>query len=329
MNARIGPTLLGLAKLAFFAASMVYIVHVARGAFPSAFGALLTPGVAAATLAASALFAATAVFFAAAWKILLCNLGADRSLIGVSAAVFTTQIGKYLPGNIGHHVGRTVQAKSRLGIPLPTAITSIFQESALVCLATLIVAMFTLSSTTTSMSAGTGHPIGPESGTMWIARTLIGAALFVSVASVWRKRAPPRNATLRWIQGALPDWRLVAKTLPHYLAIGLLNGAALTLIYLALATPSPSEVLSLTGIYAFAWILGFVIPGPPGGMGVRDAALLALLRSITTPEIALTVTASARIATLIADVIIFSTGLALAKWNRGTPETKTQEPRDV
>lgn len=329
MNARFGPTFFGLTKLAFFAASMVYIINVARGAFTSAFGALLAPGVVAATLAASVLFATTAVFLAAAWKILLRNLGADRSLTGVSATVFTTQIGKYLPGNIGHHVGRTVQAKSRLGIPLPTAITSIFQESALVCVTTLMVAMFALTPTFKTISAGRDHLIGPDSATMWMAIVLIGAGLLVSVASTWRKRAPPSNTTLRWIHGALPDWKLVAKTLPHYLAIGLLNGVALTLIYLALAPPSPSEVLSLTGIYALAWILGFVIPGPPGGMGVRDAALLALLGSITTSETALTVTTSARIATLIADVIIFSTGLALAKWNRGMPETNSQEHPDV
>ena len=308
-------------KIVFFAASAIYIAHVVTEIAGTTVIRLLSPSLVCTTLAASIAFASTTIFHAAAWRILLRHLGFERRLSQVSATVFTTQIGKYIPGNVGHHIGRTLVAKTQMGIPTPTTITSILQESALVCLATLVVATTSITPLTATLAGPANPTLDPDTIKMGVAAALVSAIILVTIASIWRRaNARPQNVLLRWIHEAMPDWRLTASTIPHYIAINVLNGVAIALIFAAVSDPSPADAFSLMGIYALAWILGFLIPGPPGGLGVRDAALMALLGTICVPEVALVVTAVARVATLVADGIIFATGVVLSRRNRGKPK---------
>jgi uncharacterized membrane protein YbhN (UPF0104 family) len=55
------------------------------------------------------------------------------------------------------------------------------------------------------------------------------------------------------------------------------SGAAVLVLLGALShRPSPG-LAWLTGVYAFAWLLGFVVPLLPGGLGLRDGTLVAFL----------------------------------------------------
>ena len=40
------------------------------------------------------------------------------------------------------------------------------------------------------------------------------------------------------------------------------------------------KLIMLTGAYLFAWIIGFVTPGAPGGIGVREAVMLLVCTSV-------------------------------------------------
>ena len=68
--------------------------------------------------------------------------------------------------------------------------------------------------------------------------------------------------------------RLVAPILAF--AIGLLLAG----VSFALLVEVPQAVPA----YPVAWLAGFLLPGAPAGLGVREAALLALLDKAVTPE---------------------------------------------
>ena len=57
----------------------------------------------------------------------------------------------------------------------------------------------------------------------------------------------------------------------------LTNGAAAYLLLVALTTGDRPGFAWLVGAYAFAWLLGFIVPLLPGGLGLRDATLAAFL----------------------------------------------------
>ncbi len=59
----------------------------------------------------------------------------------------------------------------------------------------------------------------------------------------------------------------------------LTTGGAAYLLMRALLTHVNVSPVWLTAVYSFAWLVGFVVPVLPGGLGLRDGALIALLAS--------------------------------------------------
>ncbi|HEX6702880.1 MAG TPA: lysylphosphatidylglycerol synthase domain-containing protein [Gaiellaceae bacterium] len=57
------------------------------------------------------------------------------------------------------------------------------------------------------------------------------------------------------------------------------TSAAVYLLMKALVTHLNVSPVWLAGVYSFAWLVGFVVPLLPGGLGLRDGALVALLAS--------------------------------------------------
>jgi uncharacterized membrane protein YbhN (UPF0104 family) len=59
----------------------------------------------------------------------------------------------------------------------------------------------------------------------------------------------------------------------------LTTGGAAYLLMRALVTHPNVSPVWLTAVYSFAWLVGFIVPLLPGGLGLRDGALVALLAS--------------------------------------------------
>ena len=55
------------------------------------------------------------------------------------------------------------------------------------------------------------------------------------------------------------------------------TGGAAYLLMRALVTHVNVSPVWLTAVYSFAWLIGFVVPVLPGGLGLRDGVLIALL----------------------------------------------------
>lgn len=60
----------------------------------------------------------------------------------------------------------------------------------------------------------------------------------------------------------------------------------------------------ITSAFCFSWILGFVTPGAPGGLGVKEAALFTLLSPFFSSEITLTATLIHRLVSILGDVVM-------------------------
>jgi len=70
----------------------------------------------------------------------------------------------------------------------------------------------------------------------------------------------------------------------------------------------------IVGGYAFAWAVGFVVPGAPGGLGIREATLLALL-STTFPGADLLLGILAfRLITTLGDIVFFVISVVVNKF---------------
>ena len=55
----------------------------------------------------------------------------------------------------------------------------------------------------------------------------------------------------------------------------------------------------------FAWLAGFIIPGAPGGIGVREAVLIFFVTPIIGEPQSIAVAIALRFVTLLGDVCFF------------------------
>lgn len=262
---------------------------------------------------AAPVFAATAWLLAFAWQLLLRALGQDAPLLALARTLFLTQPAKYLPGNVGHHVGRLALARRSLQVPVGVCIASLMQEGALLCLAAMLSALACVVLQPWSIPAVTAG--GWETGGPWLLAGAIGAGLAVLalVNAVRGSSRLPDIRGLRWMLDAAPSWPTTVRTTPLYMVASLLNGAGLLLLALPLLDSTAGLFLPLTAAFALSWVVGFVVPGAPGGLGVREAALVLLLEGVLPRETVLAIALMSRLSMTLADALIFLSGLALPK----------------
>lgn len=220
--------------------------------------------------------------------------------------VTIAQFGKYIPGNIGQHIGRIVLAK-RSGIDSAKTITSILLETLL-----LVVAAFLCSLAALELLPSISMMYGKSVQKSF---AVLGAALlgctFIFIAISWSRHrlrhAADKLQKLITKQGI----GLSASTLAVHVTSFALGAASLTFIVFAMSSGAQLIHLSLFGIYAIAWLIGFVVPGAPAGLGIREALLVFGLTPLYGADVAATSTAVFRLVTVLGDGIALLLGLAL------------------
>lgn len=324
---------LRLVRWLFFLLSFAYLAHFAYTSFDlQDVGRWFAPESALHLLLSTVVFATTAAFSVLGWRILLAKLGHPTGLTGAATAVCLTQIAKYLPGNVGHHVGRVTLAKMRLDVPSATGVISILQEGAIACLAAILFGCLCIlmapadAFTVLQRQVHVGLTVSMG---MALQSVLILGLLALTMVNVLRYRlGAHRPPALQWLLKITPSWPAVLASLPCYLAINALNGVAVWLVADSLTTVGAADLLILAGAYAIAWIIGFLLPGAPGGLGVREAALAMLLGGSYSPDIIFSLSVLSRLSTVLADLLIFAVGVTLSRLCKQPtlPPSATKEP---
>jgi uncharacterized membrane protein YbhN (UPF0104 family) len=73
------------------------------------------------------------------------------------------------------------------------------------------------------------------------------------------------------------------------------------------------HALLAIGVFAVAWVAGFVTLVSPGGIGVREAILLAGMTPAYGPGVALAAAMSYRVVTCLGDGLAFLLGLLIER----------------
>lgn len=101
---------------------------------------------------------------------------------------------------------------------------------------------------------------------------------------------------------------------------------ALVFFICALAIDYQSAIeypLMICGYYLIAWLIGFIIPGAPGGLGIREYVMMMLLGSYFDPTSIGLLLVVSRLASVLGDVFTYIFTLILAHKNRRLQNTET------
>jgi uncharacterized membrane protein YbhN (UPF0104 family) len=254
------------------------------------------------------MYVATYSLTAYAWN---CSLRVLRHPIPYRIALrilALSQIAKYLPGNIGHHVGRVMLAK-RAGISTDTILGSMILDTLSVLVAAGITSLWVI-----RLSIQVIRSQGAVITHAFVLMTAAGLIL-ISAASLLPATRLFLSHQVRHLRHLMRmrNVPLLGKALIANAGSFLIGGTGLYLLCVAFSQNAPLSAiyLEVTSIYAAAWLLGFLIPGAPAGLGVREMALLLGLSPLFGNEAATAAAAVLRIITTMGDGLVFAAGLVL------------------
>ena len=194
-----------------------------------------------------------------------------------------TNIAKYIPGNIWHYYGR-IRAAKDARISTSTATLSVLLEPSLMAAAALIVVL--LGSQLTATNIPIILRIGQILGLV-IVLIIIHPWFLNPVVGYLQRLKIKKNRYTSNLSSSITSVRRYP-SIPLLGEIGfiLLRSAGFILTIYALAPLNISQIPSLIGAFSFAWLIGLVVPGAPGGLGVFEAiAIFTLKNSLFTASL--------------------------------------------
>lgn len=217
------------------------------------------------------------VFLALAWRNLLLHFDVSTSNKRAIKIYGMTQLGRYIPGNIMHFVGRQAMGQA-VGIPGWSLVKSSIWELGLLSSGGALISVM----------------LAPRFFPMITISTVV-AGLFVTIFFVvlcLNKLISPA----------------VAKSFQLYFIFLLVSGTIFVAVLTLLTGNNiiaDAQGFLFCGAFVLAWLAGLVSPGAPAGIGVREFVLLELLNGLVAePDLLLAILIS-RIITVGGDVIFF------------------------
>jgi glycosyltransferase 2 family protein len=202
------------------------------------------------------------VMLAFAWRNLLERFGSQVVRRWAVKAYGVSQLAKYVPGNIFHLAGRQAIGMAA-GVPgWPLAKSSIWELGLL----TLAGALFGVLDFSLVISGVT-----TSDGVIAFVLTVISAA---TLLGYYFGRMAARAFVLYVV----------------FLAVSAAIFVGLIEMVSSLSLSDASLWPSLGGAYVLAWLAGFITPGAPAGLGIRELVLMFLLqRLVAGPDLLLVI----------------------------------------
>jgi uncharacterized membrane protein YbhN (UPF0104 family) len=248
-------------------------------------------------LIGAVVYAAASHLLSGAWVRLLAFFGQTGMEKGVAVSIYArTQLAKYLPGNVFHLAGRHVMSKQAGSRHGGTAAAAVFEAIGLIgsaCAVSLLGLVFE------SSRPGAGS-------VFWYLGVLCWAAGFPLLANYLVGRVP---ALKKLEIPVKKPAELLRSLLPIYAFYGVFflisGGILLWLVSLTAGVGRVQTAGTVMTVYAASWVAGFVTPGAPAGLGVREALITVSLTGTIGESSSLLVALLFRMITVGGDLLFF------------------------
>ena len=286
------------------AVALGFLMHALAGQWQGVRALWPGPGLWLPLLAGGLAYGLALFLLAESWHLILAVHGnavapvpRHRSYLSQTA----TQVARYLPGNVAHILGRALWLRGA-GLSDGALARATLTE----LLVTPMGALLALSMLCPMLRPEVIAPLHPALRFLPLALSLL---LLIGGPRIGRFR------------GLLARLRL-----PLLLsALFMLCLAALFAALCNLLGPVPLVPAMVAGL--LAWIIGYATPGVPGGLGLREAALVALLAAAGQPrDLALLASLLFRLLTTLGELAMFAAGWGLARLLKVRATAATGDP---
>ncbi len=235
-----------------------------------------------------------------AWKYLLALSGFRKISHSRCHIIYgRTQISKYIPGNIFHFVGRYFLGK-KAGIPNTVLMTSTFNENIGLFVVASVITIISYALNGVSEIGGISlYRISFFSGSSFILGYL-GYYYFI------------RNKLALSPISTKTNLFRVGTCYTAFFVIFATVGVVITLMIAPEAIQG--NVYYIFMIFISSWVLGYMTPGAPAGVGVREAVIILLLGPLTGEGECLIIAFLFRFITVAGDLFYFLLSYILAAY---------------
>ncbi|AEH87079.1 conserved hypothetical protein [Mesorhizobium opportunistum WSM2075] len=235
--------------------------------------------------ALAGLYGASNLLLAVGWRRLLAHLRVSVSHSWAIRAYAISQLAKYVPGNIFQFAGRQAIGVAA-GIGNRPLAKSTAYELAFLAVGGALFSPLLLP----LVAAGTSDWLG------WISFAAV-VAVALWLATAWGT-----------------DFGVAAI---FYIAFLAFSGLVFAVAYdLAGGSGELSLYPAIASAYVLAWLAGFVTPGAPAGIGIREAVLLFLLGGLSSGPVILLAVVIGRMITVLGDLFFFAGGQIAGRYNQ-------------
>jgi uncharacterized membrane protein YbhN (UPF0104 family) len=268
---------------------------------------LATPTAVAAMLFAACLYALIIPISGAAWAVLLQRQGEAWPPARLASILAVTQLAKYIPGGVAQPVGRAAMSVQH-GMKLRVFTVTVIQESVLTIAASVVVGLGLLLLLPLGI---TQIPLAYRGMVLAAGVATVLAVFALASGFVWW---PQWLCKQRWMSQVLkalgPSLGIAATSVAFvgYCLNYLVIGVGIWVVGHALGLGPAGGYLLLTAAFSLAWLLGFVVPGAPAGLGVREGVMALLLAGAIPQHQILALVLGVRLVTMVGDGICFALG---------------------
>jgi glycosyltransferase 2 family protein len=252
------------------------------------------------------------VLYSIAWKYIIESYSSkklDNAL--VMNIYMRSNVAKYIPGNIFHFAGRHYLVRKE----------GISDKALLFGNMTEIASLIFYSSLIILIGFASGCINIPESVLTKIKTVylLIGASIFAAAVILFFIIIKLRKKKINWkFFLSVSNLPLIIKNSFLYTFIFIVLGSILYVITFILLKNSFSfdNMLYVICSFSLAWVLGFIVPGAPGGLGIRETVIIIMLGSIYDNNTSVLSSVIMRIITISGDILAYLIGYFIGRIKR-------------
>ena len=210
-------------------------------------------------------------------------------------------IGKYLPGNVMHYVGRNVFA-AEYGLSQKKIVAGTVMETLELITSAVLMAVLLLPKSFISVICDL---VMQRKAVVVAILVFTGIVMLGAMYILIKKWKKIREWFAMYKTGDMI--RVFILSLVEYiLTLGLLGFVLVILwMYCTGRIPGTDDLKLMISSYSTAWVCGFVIPGASGGIGIREAILTVLLDGIASGPVIMFIIIAHRLMTIIGDFAVY------------------------
>ena len=231
------------------------------------------------------------------WKMYLDTFSDQKNSYSETASVYLkSNIAKYLPGNVAHYVGRNVLGK-KMGVKQSSILMATVFEVVCLCVFNIV---FALVMSFQNVKSVVNRLVTEQRITVIspILIVIIAIIIVMGIHIFIRYRENVAHFLNKKV------FLTFLKTAPIYIIIIMITALILALVFWLILDVSINYA-SVASANSLSWLVGYILPGAPGGIGIRETILVWLLESEGALEYIMLATVVFRICLILGDFLSF------------------------